>query len=376
MKLVFIIDNPRIIGGGDYAMFKYAEHMALRGHTVSVHGQYYNEFMDQLRRPEGFQLRLRGGVPPIVRGAGYINRAWDWVHRRLVLNAHLSRADQRPDFLIGYHRRSAIKACDLGRTHAIPVANVVFETPTWLSKVFGERFDQRIGVAEKREWEAVRKAYCESAVIFPLSGVVRSEVSEWTNRIVNDPIYCGVNDPGALEDNSIQDSYILYIGRLDANKNVHEIIDAVSRLDSPTKLIIAGGGYDEPDLKQRAVELNVNCEFKGHVTDEEKWRLIQNCLFMVFPSSFEGFGIPPAESLVCGKPCICSDIPVLREVYADYVEMIPEHHVDRMVDTMKKLLANPDYRKERGLAGRKFVLSKYTWAKCAERMEHGLLALV
>lgn len=376
MKVAFVIDNPRIIGGGDYALYKYAEQLALRGHEVDVYGQYFNEFMDQLAPSPNFRLTLRGGVPPGIKGAGRVNRIWDRLYTRVLLEPRLRRSGRAPDVIIGYHRVSAVKAARLGRRLGIPAASVVFESPAWLAKVFGEKYRRTWTGALAAEWDEVRTAYRDCAVLFPLASVVQSEVAEWIGKPVGEPIYCGVNDPGMPAGDVAAGGYILYIGRLDINKNVHEIIDAVSRLNPSVKLVVAGGGYEENDLRRRASERGIVCEFAGHITDEEKWRLIRGCLFMVFPSSFEGFGIPPAEALVCGKPCICSDIPILREVYGDYVESVREHDVDHMAETMRMLLADPAYRKQRGLAGRDYVIGRYTWAKCAERMEAGLMALV
>ena len=374
LKIAFILDNPHIIGGGDYAMFKYAEQLAGRGHDVCVYGQYKNAFMDQLALTSKFHLFLRNGCPPSLKGAGKINAMWDRLHTKCVVSP-LLRGRQRPDVLIGYHKYSANKAVRLGRQLSLPVANVVFECPPWMLRMLGDRYRRVYTEDVQWEWEVVKESYRNSAALFPLAEVVRSEVSSWIGKPVAPPIYCGVNDPGPLSSGFAGGDFILYIGRLDVNKNVHEIIDAVSRLRRPMPLVIAGGGYEENDLKERVRQTGISCSFLGHVTDARKWELIRGCAFMVFPSSFEGFGIPPAEALVCGKPCICSDIPILKEVYGDVVESIPEHDIDAMVQTMEMLIARPDYRRERGAAGRTFILSRYTWAKCAERMEQGLLTL-
>ena len=90
---------------------------------------------------------------------------------------------------------------------------------------------------------------------------------------------------------------------------------------------------------------------------------------MVFPSSFEGFGIPPMEALACGIPCICSDIPILKEVYKDYVEYFKEHNIDDMSDRISYLLENPLHCNERGKIGKEYVEDNFGWDKSAQKLE-------
>ncbi|MCB1071242.1 MAG: glycosyltransferase family 4 protein [Kiritimatiellae bacterium] len=371
MKLAFVIDNPRIIGGGDYALYKYAEALSRMGHVVTVHGQFFNEFMDGIRGGPDFSIRLRGGLFPGLRGVGRVNRLWNRVHTRIRVLPTLTSPRSRPDWVIGYHRDSAVKAVRLGRAANVPVANVVFESPEWISRTLGERYGRIDQDALKRKWEIVRDAYRASDVLLPLTGAVREEVAAWTGCAVAPPIYCGVDDPMFTPDDSAG-NHLLYVGRLNVTKNVHEFIDAASLVHGCPRLVIVGSGHEESDLRRRAIERGVDCEFVGHVTDAEKWNLIRHCRFMVFPTSFEGFGIPPAEALMCGKPCICSDIPILREVYQDTVEWFPEHDVDALAGKIRWLLDHPDLGVERGRSGRAFVKQHYSWEKSARRIENAL----
>ena len=67
---------------------------------------------------------------------------------------------------------------------------------------------------------------------------------------------------------------------------------------------------------------------------------------MVFPTRFEGFGLPPAEALYCGRPCLAYDIPILRENYKDMLEFAPERDTLVMCQLADYLLKDPEYRKQ------------------------------
>ncbi len=369
MHYCFIIENAWQIGGGDYAQFKYAEYLAKRGHRVTVFAQFHKDFMDKLEHAPGLQIRFRGALPPSFRGAGRLNKLWGRMHARYRILPYLRRHETRPDVLIGYSRKSSILADRLGRSSDIPCAHVVFETPDWMSRELGTLHDNVYSGELKREWEETREVYWRAKWLLPNSELTRKEVADWTERSLEPAIYAGLDDPGEPTGDTAEGKHILYIGRLDVTKNVHDLIDAVAIMKNPPPLMIAGRGHDEEELKARAQAKGVQATFPGHISDAEKWRLMRGCLFLVFPTSFEGFGMPPGEALSCGKPAICSDIPILREVYGEAVEYFPLHDVAALAAKMEDLLARPEYRRERGAAGREYVLERYTWEKCAARIE-------
>ena len=115
-------------------------------------------------------------------------------------------------------------------------------------------------------------------------------------------------------------TYVLAVGNIEPRKNLVEIAKAVRRLNSngnnDLKLVIAGRrNYDSKEIeRQLSVELGDNVIYLGFVTDEEKLRLYQNCACHVYASKYEGFGIPPVESLVVGTPTVIADNSSLSEL--------------------------------------------------------------
>lgn len=364
-----------MIGGGEYAIYKYAEALAILGHEVIVFGQFHRPFMPGLSACAGLSIRLRGGLEWGFRGAGQLNRLWDRLHTKVIALPSMRRMGGI-DCVIGYQRRSSIKARQLGKVLGVPVAHIAFEPPTTMEAVLGEQYAQVMIGRLAAEWEGVYDAYRSSAGLLPLSRVVGDAVKAWCGKACKDPVYAGVDAPPGVMEIEARDDFVLYLGRLDSTKNVHDLIDAMALLRNPPPLVVVGRGYDEDELKARAAVSGIDCRFMGLVSDAEKWRLVRHCIFLVFPTSLEGFGMPPGEALSCGKPAVCSDIPILREVYGDMVEYFPVHDVKALATLMRDILGKPMYRKARGDAGRDFVRSRYMWKYCAERIEASLQAML
>ena len=107
-----------------------------------------------------------------------------------------------------------------------------------------------------------------------------------------------------------------------------------------------------------------NVEFLGYVSDEDAQNLMQNAKAFLFPSIYEGFGIPPMESLALGTPVIVSDIPVMREVYGNSAHYIDPYNYD--VD-LENILQEP-------VASASEVLERYGWEKSAGMLKELLEA--
>jgi glycosyltransferase involved in cell wall biosynthesis len=119
--------------------------------------------------------------------------------------------------------------------------------------------------------------------------------------------------------------FVLTVGQHRANKNLDLIIEAYRRLkaqgriDQQMRLVIVGVAGPETERLVRRVsdwQLQNDVLFLSGLTDAELISSYDNCSAFVAASSTEGFCLPLAEVLSCGAPCVCSDIPVLREVCA------------------------------------------------------------
>jgi len=366
MKLVFLINNGKEVAGGSYAQYKFGEYLAKRGNYVTIFGGDRPVFFKNYQLPKKLKLNFRGKFPKLFKGWEVIDTIWKKIYLHFVIIPYMKK--EKPDYIVGFLREEAITTVKLSKKLGIKSINFIFETPIWMKKQIGNRFKNEYRGKFKKSWEKTKFAYQETNFLIPNSELTRKECSQWLKRIVEVPIYPGM-DFIRKKSNIREKNQIIYIGRLNEYKNVDILIEALSMVKDAPKLVIIGCGEEENKLKGLSNKLNVKCDFKGRVTDEEKWLELRKSMFMVFPSSFEGFGIPPAESLICGKPCICSHIPIFHEVYQNKVEYFEENNVIDLAKKIKFLLNNANYRKKKGKEGKKYVKSKFSWKKSAEKIE-------
>lgn len=170
-------------------------------------------------------------------------------------------------------------------------------------------------------------------------------------------------------------NFFLYIGRLETKKNIQNLIKGYSQLkDKDWPLILAGrpGNYGYTEILELAEKVN-NIRFLGYIKQIDYPKLLASASVFIFPSKFEGFGIPILEAMGSGVPVICSDIPVLHEVAKDSVLFFNPDKPQNIADVMGRLIGNSDKRKE--LIRKGIVRAKqFSWEKCAkETLEYIIL---
>lgn len=151
----------------------------------------------------------------------------------------------------------------------------------------------------------------------------------------------------------VKGQYYFAVGSLVPNKNFEWIVQ-MARKTPQARFAIAGKmmGYSEKNNMDKVD----NVIMLGYVSDERMKSLMRNCKAFLFPSKFEGFGVPPLEALSVGAPCIVSNASCLPEIYGDSVHYIDPEKTD--VD-LEALLKQP-------VADSEAVLKKYDFAKTAE----------
>ena len=166
--------------------------------------------------------------------------------------------------------------------------------------------------------------------------------------------------------------FVLYLGGLEERKNVATLIRAFAQVPPPWELAIAGGSYSHRNpaletLRRLAEEWNLRerVHFLGWVDEGDKPALYSLCGLFVFPSLYEGFGIPPLEAMACGAPVLCSSASSLPEVVGAGAMLFDPTNQNELTRLMAHLLTHPaerDALRERGL--RQAV--SFSWKRTAK----------
>lgn len=166
--------------------------------------------------------------------------------------------------------------------------------------------------------------------------------------------------------------FILYVGTLEPRKNLPRLIKAYNKVRLETrlkhKLVIAGmKGWMYDSIFQTVHNLNLEKDviFTGYVPQEELPALYSAADLFVYPSLYEGFGLPPLEAMACGTPVITSNTSSLPEVVGDAGTMVNPHSVDELAQAIYKVLTDEKLRSDMIYKGLKQA-KKFTWEKTAQ----------
>jgi glycosyltransferase involved in cell wall biosynthesis len=170
----------------------------------------------------------------------------------------------------------------------------------------------------------------------------------------------------------LPEHFVLSVGTLQPRKNLPRLIEAYAqaRMDADVKLVIAGGtGWMYEGIFRRVEELGLQSEvhFPGYVADDDLPALYTLADLFVFPSLYEGFGLPPLEAMACGTPVVTSNVSSLPEVVGDAALMVDPRDVEALANAMRRALGEPSLRSamvQRGLA----QAQGFTWARAAGQL--------
>lgn len=175
-------------------------------------------------------------------------------------------------------------------------------------------------------------------------------------------------------------SYLLFIGRIEERKNIIGIIKTFEVLKEkfkiPHKLVLAGRmgyGFEKIEKYLDASEWKNEIVLTGFVSEEEKWKLLGSADVFMFPTFYEGFGIPILEAQSMGVPVVCSNISSLIEIAAGSAVLVDPNEPELISDKTNVLLKEEPYRKEiirKGYENAK----RFSWDKCAEEISHVILS--
>lgn len=168
--------------------------------------------------------------------------------------------------------------------------------------------------------------------------------------------------------------YILYVGNLQPRKNLPRLLDAYRLLRErgwSVPLVIVGQRAwlaDDVFDTVRRHSLGEHVKFTGYVSDEQLVGLYNLAHVMVYPSLFEGFGLPVLEALACGAPTVTSSTSSMPEVAGDAALLVDPTDVDEIANAIERLLADASLRDRLRAAGPRQA-ARFSWDRCAQQTE-------
>ncbi|MDP4090776.1 MAG: glycosyltransferase family 1 protein [Bacillota bacterium] len=170
---------------------------------------------------------------------------------------------------------------------------------------------------------------------------------------------------------NIKKPFILYIGGFSPRKNVRSLIMAFSQifndLDKEYDLVITGSLRDEgSSLKELCDKLQMSQHiiFTGFVEEDMLPVLYSGAEVFVYPSFYEGFGLPPLEAMSCGTPVITSNVSSIPEVVGDAGILIDPYDTSNLIEALGSILNDEEKKRQLSAAGLERA-SQYSWKRTA-----------
>ena len=172
----------------------------------------------------------------------------------------------------------------------------------------------------------------------------------------------------------LSQSYILYVGNIKPHKNLERLIEAFHYVRtqgrSEMELVIVGDEISKLQALRRAIhkyDLHRWVRFHGHVSDDTLAVFYRLASVFVFPSLYEGFGLPPLEAMASGTPVVTSNVSSLPEVVGDAAVLVDPYSAQAIADGILKVLHSSHLRdslREKGLAR----VKQFSWEQSAARV--------
>ena len=169
----------------------------------------------------------------------------------------------------------------------------------------------------------------------------------------------------------LPDAFIFAVGTLEPRKNLVGLLHAYARMSKPRPpLYVAGGqGWQVSPIFDtvRQLHLGEDVHFLGFVPEDELPLWYNAARLFVYPSLYEGFGLPVLEAMACGTPVITSTAASLPEVGGKAAMLVAPQDVGRIAEEMQRLLDDPQRRMEMRAAGR-IQASRFSWRAMTDQI--------
>ncbi len=232
------------------------------------------------------------------------------------------------------------------------------ENPKWFSKSYYLFYRYLTPMVVKKAKKIITVSNFSKKEI-----ITRLEVQK--DKVV--VVYNAVSDKIKLKNEVKKEKIILSVSSIDPRKNFLRLIEAFEQLQSWGYKLVIVGEYNDVFGKNNLFQDNDNVKFTGYISDDELVTLYKKASVFVYPSLYEGFGIPNLEAMSNGCPVVTSNIPPHREVCEKAALYFNPYSSEDLGKKIKKLIENENFMAEMIQRGYERTQS-FSWDKSAEKL--------
>jgi glycosyltransferase involved in cell wall biosynthesis len=171
----------------------------------------------------------------------------------------------------------------------------------------------------------------------------------------------------------LEPGFVLYVGAIEPKKNIDGLLEAIAMLvrgDHPelTLALVGGRGGMDYDVGQAVLirRLESSVRVLGYVAEQDLLALYRAAGVFVYPSRYEGFGLPPLEAMACGTPTVVANTTSLPEVVGEAGLLVDPEHPESIAEAVDRVLTSPELAAELRTQGLQRA-AQFTWQQTAEQ---------
>ena len=250
------------------------------------------------------------------------------------------------------------------KNQIITIHDLAFlRNPSWFSKTFYCFYRFLLPAIAENSLKIITVSEFSKKEIMRLLNIPGEKI-----KVVRNAVSESFPDSAEHASRYCDEEYLLAVSSMDPRKNIKNLLASFNRLNlKDMKLIVAGpenkifasGKSGKPTTAEH------NVAFTGYTSDKELAVLYRNAKMFVYPSLYEGFGLPPLEAMACGCPVVVSNVASLPEVCGDAAYYVDPYDVESIADGMYRVLTDDDLRQN--LIKKGFERVKlFSWEKSAK----------
>lgn len=279
-----------------------------------------------------------------------------------------------PTFFIRKHKYLLINFTGLGpiiiKKKVMTIHDIGFLNTQWYSKSYHYFYSLFTPISAKRSIMILTVSEFSKNELIEKLKISSSKIEVIYNAVSENFIKNKINKSLNFK----KEDYILAVSSLNPRKNFNRLIEAFQIANVHQLKLYIIGECNKVFLNTEIKDDYENIKYLGYVSEEELHLYYKNAIAFIFPSLYEGFGIPPLEAMALGCPTIVSNIPALKEVCGEAAIYIDPYDTIGIARTIENLIHNRNSLEKLKILGYDRVC-KYSWDDSAVKLKDLLINL-